>query len=488
MHIPIRISGKLIQYVAAVCVNISSVVYGINIAWASPVILLLLSDDSPLEVGPVTKADTSLFSSILYIGGMMGTLIFGWLADRIGRKWSLYLGTLLQIPAHLLIAFATGLTHLYVSRILSGLAAGASFVVTPIYVSEIAENSIRGALGSYFAFCVCIGILLGFVIGTCVPFFTSPYVVIAIVFVFVVIFPFFPETPQYLLLSGKVKQAEESIRFFRGLNKDLTQQVPDSVKLELDQLHSSSTTTKKATSISLEDFKPKSTRRALIISFILIAGRNCCGIFPLINFTSSIFEEAGTDLTPNMSAIVVGLIQLIGIYISLMCIDRAGRRILLMISSVGTGICLLILGCHFYLKSIDVDLSSYGWIPLISCSGAVFIAALGVMNVPFFIVAEIVPAKIRSSVATAFLFTSLLHSFLFVQYLITFIDAFGMHTCMWIFAGWCFFELIFVLAYVPETKGKSADEIVRVLEGKNAKSPEQAIDRADDSSPSNVPR
>lgn len=122
-------------------VNISSIVYGINVGWASPVILLLLSTESPLAGGQVSKADASLFSSMLYIGGMVGTLIFGWLADRIGRKWSLFLGTLLQIPAHLLLAFSTGLTHLYVSRILSGLAAGASFVVTPIYVAEIAEDA-----------------------------------------------------------------------------------------------------------------------------------------------------------------------------------------------------------------------------------------------------------------------------------------------------------------------------------------------------------
>ncbi|XP_055713718.1 facilitated trehalose transporter Tret1-like [Phlebotomus papatasi] len=479
MNLTFTIGGKTIQYLGAICVNISSIVYGINVGWASPVILLLLSDQSPLISGAVTKADTSLFSSILYIGGMVGTLIFGWLADRIGRKWSLFLGTLLQIPAHLLIAFATGLTHLYVSRILSGLAAGASFVVTPIYVSEIAEPSIRGSLGSYFAFSVCIGILLGFVIGGYVTFFISPYVVLAFICIFVFVFPYFPDTPQYLLLSGKVKDAEKSLRFFRGIGDSSTEGIPESVKAELEKLKSTPQTSKKTVFVSLEDFRPKSTKKALLISFVLIAGRNCCGIFPLLNFTSSIFQEAGADLSPNSSAIIVGVIQLVGLYISLTLIDRVGRRILLIISSIGTGICLAILGVHFHLKSISVDLSAFGWIPLISCSGAVFIAALGIMNVPFFIVAEIVPAKIRSSVATAFLFTSLLHSFLFVQYLVTFVDSFGMQTCMWTFAGWCFLELIFVLTSVPETKGKNAEEIVRVLEGKFAQSSSSVINRED---------
>ncbi|XP_055685011.1 facilitated trehalose transporter Tret1-like [Lutzomyia longipalpis] len=473
MNISIRISGKAIQYLGAICVNISSIVYGINVGWASPVILLLLSDESPLAVGQITKADAALFSSMLYIGGMVGTLIFGWLADRIGRKWSLFLGTLLQIPAHLLIAFSTGLTHLYVSRILSGLAAGASFVVTPIYVSEIAEDSIRGSLGSYFAFSVCIGILLGFIIGGCINFVISPYVVLAFICVFVVTFPLFPETPQFLLLGGKIKEAEKSLRFFRGVFSDPIDTIPENVRQDLEKLQSSPRSSKKSTSISTEDFKPKSTRKALLISFVLIAGRNCCGIFPLLNYTSTIFEEAGTDLSPNTSAIVVGVIQLIGLYVSLMLMDRAGRRILLIVSSVGTGICLFVLGVHFYLQTLSVDLSAFGWIPLISCSGAVFIAALGIMNVPFFIVAEIVPAKIRSSVATIFLFASLLHSFLFVQYLVAFIDAFGMYTCMWTFAVWCFFELIFVLTSVPETKGKNAEEIVRVLEGKSAQSSQE---------------
>lgn len=114
--------------------------YGISVGWVSPSIPLLMSEDTPLPSGPLTKKEASLISALLYMAGMLGSLSFGWLADRIGRKWALFSGTCPHIIAFLLIIFAKDVYYLYVSRVFSGLGCGALFVVLPIYVSEISED------------------------------------------------------------------------------------------------------------------------------------------------------------------------------------------------------------------------------------------------------------------------------------------------------------------------------------------------------------
>lgn len=79
--------------------------------------------------------------------------------------------------------------------------------------------------------------------------------------------------------------------------------------------------------LTLNDFKSREAKKALLISFVLVALNQFCGCFAMLNYTASIFAEAGSDLTPNMSAIVVGAIELLGSYISTVLVDKAGRKV-----------------------------------------------------------------------------------------------------------------------------------------------------------------
>lgn len=121
--------------------NFATLMYGISVGWVSPTIPLLMSEeDTPLPIGAISKRQASLISALLYISGLLGSLLFGWLADRLGRKWSLFLGTIPHVIAYLLIIFAADIYYLYISRCLSGLGCGALFVALPIYVSEVSED------------------------------------------------------------------------------------------------------------------------------------------------------------------------------------------------------------------------------------------------------------------------------------------------------------------------------------------------------------
>lgn len=109
-----------------------------------------------------------------------------------------------------------------------------------------------------------------------------------------------------------------------------------------------------------------------------------------------IFESAGSSLSPTISAIIVGLIQLVGTYVSTVLVERAGRKLLLLISGVGVVVSQLAMGAHTYLKSSGYDTSGFDWLPVAAFSFMLFIASLGLLTLPFLVIFEILPVKIRS--------------------------------------------------------------------------------------------
>ncbi|XP_059621872.1 facilitated trehalose transporter Tret1-like [Phlebotomus argentipes] len=460
------LGGKARQFIAASSANLATMMYGISVGWVSPSIPLLMSDDTPLPSGPLSRREASLTSALLYMAGMVGSLSFGWLADRIGRKWALFLGTCPHIIAHLLIIFAQDVNFLYVSRVFSGLGCGALFVVLPIYVSEISEDKVRGTLGAIFCNMVSVGIVIGRCLGSYLDFYVVPYVVLGLLAVFVLTFPFFPETPQYLLLKRRESKAEKSLKRFRGAKRDANGKMPEKFETEFEALKNSPTLSNQSSSVGWDDFKPATTRKAILISLVLISGRSICGVLPLDNYTASVLRESGSTWDANLGAIIVGLFELIGSNLAIVFVERWGRRKILIVSSLGSALCLSVMGILFLLRSIGLDMSSFGWLSVAAFSGQMTLAAIGIVAIPFSVSAEVLPPKLRGVVCTSFLMFYWILTFFIVNFFLLFAEVCGMYTPMWCFAGWCIFELIFVYFYLPETKGKNFEEIVLALQGK----------------------
>lgn len=116
----------------------------------------------------------------------------------------------------------------------------------------------------------------------------------------------------------------------------------------------------------------------------------------MINYTGTIFEQAGSSLSPNMSAIIVAIIQLLGSYVSTILVEKAGRKILYLVSCIGTGIGLSVLGLYINLDSSGYDCSNFKWVPIGSFSMTIFFASIALLTLPFLVIAEILPPKIRA--------------------------------------------------------------------------------------------
>ncbi|GAB0086684.1 hypothetical protein DMENIID0001_007910 [Sergentomyia squamirostris] len=451
------------QYIATLFANFPALFFGLSIGWLSPSIPQLLSLDSPLPSGPITVDEASWVSSILYLFAIIGSVVFGWLVDRIGRKYALYIGAIPNIVTWLLIPFANNVIYLYISRAFSGIAAGAMFVTVPLFVAEIAENSIRGILGSILGISIAVGILLGQVICTYMSFSKAPFVILGMSILFFAAFPIFPDTPQYLMMRNRNIAAEDALNYYRGVNQASEGDFLAQVNQEMEQLRQAQVSTTPRTPVTLKDFKSAGVKQALLISTILFMGRNMCGLFPLVNFTESIFIASGSTMDYSISTFIVSSLAIVACILCTVLVDRTGRRSVLIVSCGGSALSLLGLGVFFLIKSLDYDVSHINWFPLTTFSIFNFLANFGIVTMPHFVGAEILPTKLRGIVFSTMMVVSWPLLFLLTHYFLIVAEKYEIYYFIFVFFAWCVFQTVYMLIWVPETKGRSLEEITSLM-------------------------
>lgn len=135
--------------------------------------------------------------------------------------------------------------------------------------------------------------------------------------------------------------------------------------------------------------------KAILIGFSLTAINLFSGMFAMINYTASIFKASGSTIDPHVSSIIVAVIQILGVYGSTNLVDRIGRKTLLMFSTSGAFIGLIMLGTYSYLNENGFDVEQYNYVPLLGFSTFVLINCFGILPLPFIVLTEILPAEVK---------------------------------------------------------------------------------------------
>lgn len=433
-------------------------------AWASPILPVLISDKSPLPFGSITVDDAGNAGALFCAGGSFGTLIFGLIADKFGRKRSVYFCAMPLILSWLLKILASSVWHVLLARLLAGFAGAGVFLVIPIFVTEISDDKIRGALGSYLTLLCSIGIGIGYAVGGYLDYYTFSYLALIVPGLFLILFFRAPETPLYLLSNSKFEDAKKSISFYRGemLNEKIS--VTDFLKPTDDTGESD---TKENSKTKLSDFTTPASKKAIIIFLVILFMTQLSGIFLINNYMATIFKEAGTALDPNLSSIICTILQTVAIFMASILVDRAGRKILLSLSAFLTAICHTTLAGYLYMKELEYDVSSFNWLPILAVAGIMFNSAWGILTIPYCMGGEILSQKIRGIVFTFGMAVCWLIGLVLLKYFHLMMEVIGLHGSMFLFAVFCYALALFVLIYVPETKGKSIDEIIKLLGSKN---------------------
>ncbi|KAK4871730.1 hypothetical protein RN001_015854 [Aquatica leii] len=440
------------QILTSISVSLVSMVVGFVSAYTSPAAESLKHDLS------ISDEEVSWIGGLMPLGALLGGLIGGQLIDYLGRKCSIFLTNVMFIISWICISVAVNVWYVYVGRAIAGFSVGITTLALPVYLGETIQPEVRGTLGLLPTGFGNIGILMCFIIGTYIPWDNLAWVGVAIPIPFIILAFIIPETPKWYLSKGKYENARKALQWLRGKETNIEHEFNN---LARTQQKSTADHTQSLTVL----FKPSNVK-PLLISLGLMFFQQMSGINAVIFYTSDIFEMAGSSaIDKNTSTIIVGVVNFVSTFIATVLIDRLGRKILLYVSSALMVLTLGILGTYFYLLETGVEVSNYGWVPLTSFVIYVLGFSLGFGPIPWLMMGEILPAKIRgsaASVATAFNWSC---TFIVTKTFVDIIHSIGPHGTFWMFSIICIISLAFVIIWVPETQGQSLEEIERKLAG-----------------------
>lgn len=302
-----------------------------------------------------------------------------------------------------------------------------------------------------------VGVLLSYCIVPFVPIWISS----AIAAVFVVIqacsFIVMPESPYYQLMKGKRESARKSLRWLRRR---------EDVEEELLEIEAAVKRQEEERGRPQDLLIVPSNRKALLIMFTLNTTQHFCGISVVLMNVQIILRDAGSAISEKLSAILFGVCMLIASIGGSPFIDRFGRRILLISSSILSSIFLGVLGAFFYLKDIEgMDLSEYGAIPLAAVLLYALVYKYGLGLVPIVSMGELFPTSVKAMGMTLSDLTYTVMAMVSLQVYYVTAERYGMYFPFLLFLCCGLFTAIFVYYVMPETKGKTLEEIQMILKG-----------------------
>ncbi|KAJ3642691.1 hypothetical protein Zmor_025452 [Zophobas morio] len=430
--------------------------------WTSPILPKLLSNDSEVNPfdHPITEDEASWIGSLLNIGSMVGPLPFGYISAKFGRKVALLCIAIPHIISYLTFAFSKTLYLYYFARLLGGIAVGGGYTLLPVYVAEVAEDSNRGTLTATLNCFWTFGNLIPYVVGPYIPVVWFNVILTCLPTVFFITFIFVaPESPYYLIVKNRIEDAEQALMTLRGGNRDVVDKEIKKIQAEIAENDAS---------VSMwEFFQNRLYMKGLFLSVVLTAISQLSGINAVLFYTQQIFDAAGVNgLSPDVSSIIIGLVTFSSSFGTPFVSDRWGRRILMVTSFLGVAIAHLVFGIYFFLKERKgVDVSSVSWLPLLCLVLFIIMFNVGLAAVTWTITSELFPTNVKSYSASIVSCTCWISSFFVTKFFTDLQHAIGSGETFWLYSGSCFLGALFMFL-VPETKGKSFQEIQEILEQK----------------------
>ncbi len=392
------------------------------------------------------------------LGCAIGAGAAGALSDRFGRKKVLILSAVMFFISAVGTAIPRTVASFIIYRILGGVGVGAASISSPMYIAEISPARIRGRMVSVNQFAIVTGFLVVYFVNYFIALqgdagwneqvgwrwmFGSealPALLLLICLFFV------PESPRWLTKQNRINEALEILTRVDGTQyaKNELLEIKDTIAHE---------------SGSLRQLLQPGMKIVLVIGIVLAVLQQVTGINVFLYFGTEIFKKMGSETNAALlQTIVVGAVNLTFTVIAILTVDRLGRKPLMMIGSAGMGICLLAMGLAAYGQTTGL------WI-LVFILGYIACFALSVGPVTWVILSEIFPTRIRGramAIATVCLWVAnyiISQTFPIMDENPWLIEKFHRGFPFWVYGVFCVCLLVFVWRFVPETKGKTLEEI-----------------------------
>ncbi|GKV08907.1 hypothetical protein SLEP1_g20478 [Rubroshorea leprosula] len=439
--------GSLVMvFVCAFFAICGSFEFGSTIGYSSP------TQSAIMEELKMSSSEFSVFGSILNIGAIIGAITSGGAADLLGRKGAMWMSSAISIAGWLIVYLSMGSLPLDFGRLLTGYGIGVISYVVPVYIAEITPTNLRGALLLVHQISLGTGILVTYVVGAFVTWRTLALTGMIPCIIMIMGLYFIPESPRWLALVGCQNEFEAAIRKLRGANTDISKEVAE-IKDSLLILQNFP----KATVMDLLD---KRNMRLLIIGVGLMLFQQLSGYNGIVFYASQIFTSAGVP--PTAGSILYACLQIIVLAFGAILIDKAGRRPLLLVSAFGVLLGSLLTAASFFMKEHKLA-PEFG--PLLAIIGIMVDMGsycLGLGGIPWIMMSEIFPIQLKGIAGSIVTLASWGCSWV-ISYCFNFLMNWSSYGTFSVFATFCGIAIVFIYKLVPETKGRTLEEIQTIL-------------------------
>ncbi|KAK4880580.1 hypothetical protein RN001_008726 [Aquatica leii] len=487
---PTRISSfrkGLPQILAVMVKNVVLISYGLTVGYIT-ILIPALSGKNDHDGFHLNEDQISWIGSINMMCVPLGCLVSGVATDPIGRKRSMQIINFPFIVCWVIFYFSNEVWHLYLALSMGGFFGG--LVEAPIltYVSEITQPHLRGALAASSSLAVILGILIEFVLGTFLEWRTVALISCIFPVTSFCLLCFMPESPHWLIMNNKIDKARKSLAWLRGWTS------LEEIEPEIQEICRSQK------NLQVEEFNKKSavhpclgsrinslkvyTKKKFLWPFgmvsLLYFLSHFTGSSTLQTYAVKLFQTLRSPIDVYYATIIMGVAELLGSIVSLFLVRFFGKRIMAFVSIVGVGLSDFIIGTYAYIMDIQTfviheepvtntsfDFDYYQWISLVALVFLAFMAHCGFRVLPWILIGEIYPHEIRAtgcglSGASSYVF-SFASNKTFLR-LTAFLTIPGIY---WFYGSLSFVGLFCVYFILPETEGKTLEEITNHFAGKS---------------------
>ncbi|CAL4939564.1 unnamed protein product [Urochloa decumbens] len=416
--------------------------FGTCVGYSAPAQAGIVSD-----IG-LSNSEYGIFASVLTIGAMIGALTSGRLGDILGRKMTMRFAAVVGIFGWLTVYLAKDAMMLYVGRALLGYCTGVLSYVVPVFISEIAPKDIRGGLATSNQLFICSGCSVAYIIGAFLSWRSLVVVGLVPCAVLLVGLFFIPESPRWLANIGREKEFHASLQKFRGKDSDISEEATE-IKGYIESIH-------RLPKARIQDIFQSKNIYAITVGVGLMIFQQLGGINALGFYTSYIFSSAG--FSGKLGTTLIGIIQIPITLLGALLMDRSGRRALLLVSSSGTFLGCFLTGLSFYFKAQGLHSQLVPTLAL--CGILVYYAAysVGMGPVPWVIMSEIFSIDMKAIAGGFVTLVSWIGSFV-ISYSFNFLMDWNPAGTFFMFSAASLVTVLFVAKLVPETKGRTLEEI-----------------------------
>ncbi len=437
-----------ITLIAAVAA-LGGLLFGFDTGVIAGAMLFIVPD---FHLGP---AQQGLVVSAVTFGALFGALIGGTSSETIGRRWTNIVAGVSFVAGAVCSAIAPNVDILIASRVVIGLAIGMTAVAAPMYIAELSPARSRGKLVSLFQLAVTIGILVSYVVDRALAPEQAWRWMLGLAFIpgalLVLGMIAMPESPRWLLKTGAEKAARQALSLVRS---------PDEIEAEVREIQEDLGRSRPA---AWSELLMPGLRPALLVGVGLAVFQQVTGINTIIYYAPQIFQRAGLDSasTALAATIGIGVVNVLSTLIAIWLVDRIGRKPLLLVGLAGMIVSLVAVGAaQRFGSTIGVNSDWLAPITVGFVGFYILCFAFSLGPIVWLMISEIFPNRARARAAAISTAANWMANFLVSFSFPVLLEMMGPSLCF-LYAAMGVAAFIFIVGWVPETKGKSLEEISR---------------------------